>query len=427
MDLPVAVNVLSMYPHTHYLGKDIQLYAILPDGKKQWLLRIPDWDFNWQGDYRFKVPLHLPAGSKIHMSYRFDNSSDNLRNPNTPPIEVRGGWRSFDEMAEAMIQVIPDQAEDLPEIKEAQQTYDFRKAGGEARFHYYSGIYLEQQREIDRAIKSYLTTIKLDPTFASAYYKLGNLYEAERDLQQAEALYKEALAYQPDLIPARLAVAKLMMQSQRIRQAGFILKEVYAENPTHPQAHLYLARYLLTRGETEEALHLFGKGETIFNNSPEFHNEYARVLLETGNQLKAIAEFNQALTTVPNSSDLESLKAANRIQAESHYSLARIYFEQSDYALAEKQLEACLSKNPDHLDALLLATTNAIQNQQLEKALAHLVLLVDRPEENTFSTEDILANLPENTGSQLLEKAYVKAGKEDTAKEVRSIRTSDSP
>ncbi len=236
MDLPVAVNVLSMYPHTHYLGKDIQLYAILPDGKKQWLLRIPDWDFNWQGDYRFKVPLHLPAGSKIHMSYRFDNSSDNLRNPNTPPIEVRGGWRSFDEMAEAMIQVIPDQAEDLPEIKEAQQTYDFRKAGGEARFHYYSGIYLEQQREIDRAIKSYLTTIKLDPTFASAYYKLGNLYEAERDLQQAEALYKEALAYQPDLIPARLAVAKLMMQSQRIRQAGFILKEVYAENPTHLQA-----------------------------------------------------------------------------------------------------------------------------------------------------------------------------------------------
>ena len=427
MELPVKANVLSVYPHTHYLGKDIQLFAMSPEGQKQWLIRIPDWDFNWQGDYRYKEPVQIPAGSKIHMRYRFDNSEDNLRNPNSPPINVRGGWRSFDEMAEAMIQVIPDRVEDLPKIKEAQKKYDFKKAGGEARFHYFSGIYLEQQREVDRAIQSYLTTIRLDPSFASAYVKLGSIYESAGDLQQAEALYKEALAYQPDLIPAQLGVAKLMMQSQRIRQAGFILKDVYAENPNHLQCNLYLARYFLTRGETEEALSIFKEGEGAFNNSPEFHFEYAQVLLETGNQSGAINELNQALETAPSGTGLESVRTTNKIQAEVHYSLARIHVEHSEYRLADKQLDACLIKSPDHLDALLLSARTAIENQQSAKAVERLVNLVARPEDSTFSTEDILANLPDPIGRQLLERAYLEAGNEAGASRVRSLRPSTNP
>ena len=183
------------------MGKDIQLFAKLPDGNTQWLLRIPDWDFNWQGDYRYEEPPILPGGSVIHMSYTFDNSAENPRNPNSPPKMVRGGWRSEDEMAEAMIQVVPVNPQDLGKLREAQTAYDIKLAGGEASFHYYSGIYLEHQNELDRALSFYLKTVRLDPTFASAYVKMGAIYETKGDFVQAEALYKEALAYQPEHIP----------------------------------------------------------------------------------------------------------------------------------------------------------------------------------------------------------------------------------
>ena len=33
--LPVDVDLLAIYPHAHYLGKDIQAFATLPDGSKE--------------------------------------------------------------------------------------------------------------------------------------------------------------------------------------------------------------------------------------------------------------------------------------------------------------------------------------------------------------------------------------------------------
>src|SRR5712671_6559836 len=54
--LPVDVDVLRVSPHAHYIAKEMQGYAILPDGTKRWLLLIKDWDFNWQGDYRYAQP-----------------------------------------------------------------------------------------------------------------------------------------------------------------------------------------------------------------------------------------------------------------------------------------------------------------------------------------------------------------------------------
>src|ERR1043166_3015318 len=50
--LPVDVSVLAIAPHAHYLAREMQVYALLPDGGQKWLLLIRNWDFNWQGDYR---------------------------------------------------------------------------------------------------------------------------------------------------------------------------------------------------------------------------------------------------------------------------------------------------------------------------------------------------------------------------------------
>jgi hypothetical protein len=59
--------VFGITPHAHYLGKDMQVNAVLPDGTTRHLIRIKDWDFNWQGQYRYKEPVRLPQGTRIEL------------------------------------------------------------------------------------------------------------------------------------------------------------------------------------------------------------------------------------------------------------------------------------------------------------------------------------------------------------------------
>ena len=79
--LPVDVELLAIHPHAHYRAKEIRATADLPDGTRRWLLRIDDWDFNWQDVYRFAEPVALPKGTTIRMLYTYDNSDANPRNP----------------------------------------------------------------------------------------------------------------------------------------------------------------------------------------------------------------------------------------------------------------------------------------------------------------------------------------------------------
>ena len=106
-ELPVDVDVLGVYPHAHYLGKRLEGYAILPNGERKWLILIPDWDIDRQSVYRYKSPIFLPKGSVIHMRYTYDNSTANVRNPNSPPIRVKAGNRSVDEMGHSGCRFCP--------------------------------------------------------------------------------------------------------------------------------------------------------------------------------------------------------------------------------------------------------------------------------------------------------------------------------
>lgn len=87
-ELPVDVDVLSVYPHAHYLGQQMNGLALWPDGSRVWLLHIPQWDFNWQDEYRFAEPMPLPRGTKLAMDFSYDNSAENIRNPHHPPQRV---------------------------------------------------------------------------------------------------------------------------------------------------------------------------------------------------------------------------------------------------------------------------------------------------------------------------------------------------
>src|SRR5262249_36857146 len=69
-----------------------------PDGRTQDLVKIGDWDFNWQNTYYFQTPLDVPKGTVLKVVGRYDNTEDNPRNPNRPPKLVKWGEATTDEM-----------------------------------------------------------------------------------------------------------------------------------------------------------------------------------------------------------------------------------------------------------------------------------------------------------------------------------------
>ena len=86
--LPVDVDVYTVQPHAHYLAREVKGFANLPDGTQRALIYIRDWNFDWQGVYRYARPVRLPAGTTIRMEYVYDNSAANPRNPHSPPQRV---------------------------------------------------------------------------------------------------------------------------------------------------------------------------------------------------------------------------------------------------------------------------------------------------------------------------------------------------
>jgi peroxiredoxin len=88
----------SIMPHMHLLGKKIKVTMKPPGGKKQTLLEIDSWDYNWQETYFLKKPLPLAVDTVLALEAVYDNSEDNVNNPNNPPRLVTFGEQTTNEM-----------------------------------------------------------------------------------------------------------------------------------------------------------------------------------------------------------------------------------------------------------------------------------------------------------------------------------------
>ena len=87
----------SILPHTHVRGKRWTYEATFPDGRKQTLLSVPNYNFDWQTDYIYKEPVKLPKGTVVHATAWYDNSAANKSNPD-PTKDVWWGDQTFEEM-----------------------------------------------------------------------------------------------------------------------------------------------------------------------------------------------------------------------------------------------------------------------------------------------------------------------------------------
>lgn len=97
------MSILCINPHMHKLGKKYKAYAVTPNGDTLRLVEIPDWDFNWQEFYRFETMLKIPRGSMLNIEAMYDNTKENLKNPNVPPIDVYFERGRMDDNKEEML------------------------------------------------------------------------------------------------------------------------------------------------------------------------------------------------------------------------------------------------------------------------------------------------------------------------------------
>jgi len=117
--LPVDVEAFSVAAHAHYLGKVMTMKATPPDGREVVLLKIPDWDFAWQEQYTFKQRVKLPKGTRLETELIYDNSATNPRNPTSPPMRIKWGPMSTDEMGSVTLHVVAAREEDTAALRDA--------------------------------------------------------------------------------------------------------------------------------------------------------------------------------------------------------------------------------------------------------------------------------------------------------------------
>lgn len=97
--------LLSFTPHFHYRGKDVRYEVVRPDGTRETLLYVPNYDFNWQLVYRLAKPVRIEKGSRMIVTVHYDNSPNNKGNPD-PTKTLRWGDRSEEEMMTSWIEYL---------------------------------------------------------------------------------------------------------------------------------------------------------------------------------------------------------------------------------------------------------------------------------------------------------------------------------
>ena len=96
-------ELVYLMPHMHARGKDMTYSLEYPDGRKQVILSVPRYDFNWQLGYN--VSIKVPKGTKLHVDAHFDNSAGNRSNPN-PNKTVYYGSMTWEEMMNPFYSVV---------------------------------------------------------------------------------------------------------------------------------------------------------------------------------------------------------------------------------------------------------------------------------------------------------------------------------
>ncbi len=309
-EFPVAVDLLSVYPHAHYLGKEMLVTAAFPGGATRTLLHIPNWSFHWQQDYRYQSPVALPAGTRVTMQYTYDNSDANEDNPHRPPVRVRLGPKSTDEMAQLALQVLPKSLADAATLVQAFDDRDAQanvalaelrareKPGGAEEQAFLGASYLDAGRASD-AIGPLQAAVRLDPRSASAHADLGTALLATGQLAPAVEHLRRAAAIAPADPTIAFNLGNALAKTSDARGAAAAYQRALALNPDYADAHVNVGDLLFTHGRAADALPHFARAAALRPNSAVILTDYGSALAANGRFADALTEIRRALALNP--------------------------------------------------------------------------------------------------------------------------------
>ena len=270
--LPVDADVLATYPHAHYLGKLLEAYATLPDGERKWLIRIPDWDLNWQAVYVYRDAVFLPKGTVISMRFHYDNSSANPRNPNSPPKRVLAGNQATDEMGHLWLQILPRGHGDRRRVlEEALMRHRLEKYPNDFSAHLNLGALLLSRLDPQAAVPMLEQAVRIDPARPEAYDMLGSALENVGRRSEAIEQFRTSLEVQPDYISARYNLAIALAKTGQLDEAINEFRKVVESFPNSARLHAQFGELLTRAGRLSDALSQFDKALLL-----EPSNEVAR-------------------------------------------------------------------------------------------------------------------------------------------------------
>lgn len=230
--LPRDVTVLAVYPHAHYLGHFLDAYATLPSGERRPIIRIPNWDPNWQAVYRYREPLFLPKDTVISMRYHYDNSAANVRNPNHPPKRVQAGNQATDEMGHLWLQILPTGPGDRRlELQQALLAHRLEKYPNDFPALLHLGQLMLSRLNPGGAIHYLEAAAQADPKSPEAQNFLGSALASTGRTQEAIARFRLALALRPGYPNARFNLANALVKSGKVDEAVAEYKRILEENP----------------------------------------------------------------------------------------------------------------------------------------------------------------------------------------------------
>jgi tetratricopeptide (TPR) repeat protein/mono/diheme cytochrome c family protein len=326
--LPVSVDAFTVQPHAHNLARQVEGYATLPDGTTKWLLRISDWDFNWQGVYRYATPISLPAGATVVMRWTYDNSSDNPRNPNRPPRRVTFGQRTSDEMSELWFQVAPrNQGERTALVQALRDTVRLENLKGyemmlqaapdNESLHDDAGLLYVEAGNLERAAQHFAESLQLQPESAAAHYNLGTALLGLGKRDEARRLFERALQLDSNYANAHRSLAMVLTADGRLNEAAESYRQTIQLMPGDSASHHRLGMVLHLQGNFEEGVAQYREALRINANDIDTLVDLAWALAtaplpaqrQPAEALRR-AERARQLTPVPNSLLLDVLAAA---------------------------------------------------------------------------------------------------------------------
>lgn len=258
--LPEDAWLLAIYPHAHYLCRDMLAVARFPDGTQKNLIHIPRWDLNWQAVFRLAEPLQLPRGTSIEMRYRYDNSSDNIANPNNPPQRVRAGNRSVDEMAHLWLQVLPTGSTEANgrdprmTLQEALARHHIENSPADFEAHYNLAAMLQARGAVSEALDQFQLAQALRPGNATVENALGGAFLAMNRIPQAIEHLSAATAARPDYFDAHYNLGIALANAEQFARAAQEFAVAAKLRPEDAGAESNLGAALAELGDTQGAI-----------------------------------------------------------------------------------------------------------------------------------------------------------------------------